>query len=129
VPPATRFYSNYGIWDFRIEALAPGADGDWQAVIRVRDAATWRVGLAGGGVLLTLFDEDGRSVGNDSVIFRAAITGTRAQLEAIPQTMWMEKGDEIRVRLVIPRSRDFKPVRLRLGSGDRQTLTRTFPMR
>lgn len=126
VPAALKSYSNYGIWDFRLEELKPGPDGDWQAVVRVRDAATYRVGLATGGVLLWLFDEDGRSVASNEVNYRASVTGGASQLEAIPQTMWMEKGDEIRVRLLIRQSKGFKPVRLRLGSGDRETLSRTF---
>jgi len=127
-PAAFDQYSNYGIWDFKIEDLAPGPDGNWQAVVRVRDAATWRVGLSEEGVLLTLFDEDGRSVGSNGVLYRASVPGTHAQLEAIPQIMWMEKGDEIRVRLFVPDSVRFKPVRIRLGSGDRETFTRTFAL-
>lgn len=121
-------YSNYGIWDFKIEELAPGPDGHWQAVVRVRDAATWRVGLSQDGVLLTLFDEDGRSVASNGILYRASVPGAHAQIEAIPQTMWMEKGDEIRVRLFVPDSVRFKPVRIRLGSGDRETFTRTFAL-
>jgi hypothetical protein len=128
VPTNVRQYANYGIWDFRIEELAPGPDGDWQAVVRVRDAATYRVGLTGGGVVLTLFDEDGRSLQSDGRIYRASVAGSAPQLEAVPQTLWMEKGDEVRVRLRIPDSRGFKPVRLRLSSGDRQTLSRTWAM-
>jgi hypothetical protein len=128
VPAALRTYSNYGIWDFRLEELKPGPDGDWQAVVRVRDAASYRVGLSTGGVLIWLFDEDGRSVASNEVNYRASVTGGASQLEAIPQTMWMEKGDEIRVRLLIRHSKGFKPVRLRLGSGDRETLSRTWPM-
>ena len=127
-PPAQlREYANYGIWDFKVEELAPGPDGNWQAVVRVRDAAVYHVGLTTGGVMLTLFDDDGRSVVNYETLFRASVTGKLSELEAIPQTMWMEKGDEIRVRLFIPHSAGFKPVRVRLGSGDRETLSRTFP--
>lgn len=128
VPAALKTWSNYGIWDFRVEELKPGPDGDWQAVVRVRDAASYRVGLATGGVLLWLFDEDGRSVASNEVNYRASVTGAANQLEAIPQTMWMEKGDEIRVRLLIRHSKGFKPVRLRLGSGDRETLSRTWDL-
>lgn len=127
-PAALGQYSNYGIWDFKIEELAPGPDANWQAVVRVRDAAIWRVGLSQDGVLLTLFDEDGRSVASNGILYRASVPGTRAQLEAIPQTMWMEKGDEIRVRLFVPDSARFKPIRIRLGSGDRETFTRTFAL-
>ncbi|MDO9338754.1 MAG: hypothetical protein Q7T61_20370 [Caulobacter sp.] len=128
VPAALRSWSNYGIWDFRVEELKPGPDGDWQAVVRVRDAAIYRVGLSTDGVKLWLFDEDGRSVENNDVLYRASVSGSANQLEGIPQTMWMEKGDEVRVRLLIHGSKGFKPVRLRLGSGDRETLSRTWPM-
>jgi hypothetical protein len=127
-PPAKlREYSNYGIWDMRIEELAPGPDGNWQAVVRVRDAAIYKVGLTDDGVVLTLFDEDGRGVQSIPSLFRASVTGPIDKLEVIPQTMWMEKGDEVRVRLFIRHSVGFKPVRVRVSSADRETLSRTFP--
>jgi hypothetical protein len=125
-PASLRSWSNYGIWDLKVEELAPGPDGHWQAVVRVRDAATYRVGLAADGVVLTLFDDDGRSVASSSALFRASVTGAADELEPIPQTMWMEKGDEIRIRLLLRGSTGFKPVRVRLGSGDRETFSRTF---
>ena len=120
-------YSNYGIWDFRIESIERDEQGLWQAVVWVRDAATRRVGLAEEGVMITMFDSDGRSIATYGTLFRASVTGSLQELETIPQTMWMEKGDEIRVRLVFPRSAGFDPVRLRLWSNDRETFSRTFP--
>ena len=126
-PAKLREYSNYGIWDMRIEELAPGPDGNWQAVVRVRDAAIYKVGLTDDGVVITLFDEDGRGVQSIPSLFRASVTGPIDKLEVIPQTMWMEKGDEVRVRLFIRHSVGFKPVRVRVSSADRETLSRTFP--
>jgi len=128
IPASLREYSNYGIWDFKLEELGPAADGEWQAVVKVRDAARYPVGVSAGGVMMVLFDEDGRGLSSTDVIYRASITGSRHQLEAIPQTLWMEKGDEVRIRIRVPDSKGFKPVRLRLWSGDRETLSRTWPM-
>ena len=121
-------YANYGIWDIRIESLERDAAGNFQAVVWVRDAASYRVGLTTDGVSITMFDSDGRSIATASTLYRASVTGTWSQLEAIPETMWMEKGDEIRVRLIFPHSGQFDPVRLRLWSGDRQTFSRTFAL-
>lgn len=128
IPAALREYSNYGIWDFKVEELGPAVDGEWQAVVKVRDSARYRVGVSMGGVMMVLFDEDGRGLSSNDVIYRASVTGSAQQLEAIPQTLWMEKGDEVRVRIRIPDTKGFKPVRVRLYSGDRETLSRTFPM-
>lgn len=128
VPAALSGYSNYGIWDFKLLEFSRDADGDWQAVVSVRDAASYRVGLSTGGVILVLYDEDGRSIQSDETLYRASVRGTGPQLEGIPQTMWMEKGDEIRVRMFFRRSKNMSPVRIRLMSGDKGTLSRTFPL-
>jgi len=128
VPAALRTYSNYGIWDFRIERFETAPDGDMHAIVRVRDAAIYRVGLTTGGVRMTIFDEDGRSLASDDTLYRATPQGRADRYEPIPQTMWMEKGDEIRVRLIVRRSKGFRIVRIRMGSGDRETLSRTFPV-
>ncbi len=128
-PARLNEYANYGIWDMRVEELAPGPDGHWQAVVRVRDAATHPVGLTDDGVMITLFDADGRGVQSIPTLFRAAIAGPISALEPIPDTMWLEKGDEVRVRMFIRNSIGFLPVRVRVGSNDRETFSRTFPFR
>lgn len=128
-PTDTSVYANYGIWDIRIESMTRDAQGNWQAVVWVRDAASYRVGLTTDGVCITMFDSDGRSIATASTLYRASVQGTWSQLEAIPQTMWMEKGDEIRVRLIFPHSAKFDPVRLRVWSGDRETFSRTFDLK
>ncbi len=120
-------YANYGIWDIRIESMERDSQGNWQAVVWVRDAASYRVGLTTDGVCITIFDSDGRSIATASTLYRASVPGTWSQIEAIPETMWMEKGDEIRVRLIFPHSAKFDPVRMRVWSGDRETFSRTFP--
>lgn len=128
-PARLEEYASYGIWDMKVEELAPGPDGHWQAVVWVRDAAIYPVGLTDDGVMITLFDADGRGVQSIPTLFRASVAGSRRELEPIPDTMWLEKGDEVRVRLFIRNSIGFKPVRVRVGSNDRQTLSRTFPVK
>lgn len=129
VPVGTETYSNYGIWDFRIEELKPGPDGHWQAVLWVRDAASYPVGMAPGQVTLVLIDEDGRTLRSDPLLYRASVPGPITGLQVIPQTLWMEKGDEIRLRVVFDNSAGFQPVRFRIAGGGHDPLSRTFDFR
>lgn len=129
VPVGTEIYSNYGIWDFRIEELKPGPDGHWQALLWVRDAASYPVGMAPGQVTLVLIDEDGRMLRSDPLLYRASVTGPSTGLQLIPQTLWMEKGDEIRLRIVFHNSAGFEPTRFRIAGGGHDPLSRTFNFR
>lgn len=122
-------YERYGdFWEFRVEEVLQGPDGHWQAVIGVRAAAAHRIGLVASELKAYLITADGEALQNWGELYKASVTGPSLGLETLPGTLWMEPGDEARVRLRWDRSRQVQPVKIRLQSTGAAGESRTFPV-
>jgi hypothetical protein len=119
-------YQRYGAWDFRLEGLETGPDGQWQAVIGVRNAANYRQGMVVSEIKAFLITADGETLTNWGELYKASVGGNSAGLETVAGTLWLEPGDETRVRLRWDGSRGLKPAKLRLQSTGATSATRTF---
>ena len=120
-------FQRYGNWEFRVEKLEVGPDEQWQAVIGVRNAADYRQGMVASEIKMFLIDADGETLANWGEIYKAGIEGSSSGLEPVSGTLWLEKGDQTRVRLRFDGSRNFKPAKIRLQSTGATAQTRLFP--
>lgn len=123
-------YERYGeFWEFKVEEVLQGPDGHWQAVIGVRNTASHRLGLTVSEIKAYLINEDGEALQNWGELYKASVTGPSLGLEPVPGTMWMEQGDEARVRIRWDKSRAIRPLRIRLQSTGASGESKSFPIR
>lgn len=121
-------FQRYGNWDFRFDTLELGADEQWQAVVTVRNPEAHRQGLVASEISLFLITEDGETLENWGELYKAGVEGSSAGLEPAPGTMWLERGDAMRIRLRFDGSRGMKPAKLRIQSTGATAQARTFPV-
>ncbi|MDO9338753.1 MAG: hypothetical protein Q7T61_20365 [Caulobacter sp.] len=120
-------FQSYGPWDFKLEDLKVGPDEQWQAVIGVRNAAGFRQGMVASEIKVFLITEDGETLANWGELYKASVEGASSGLEPLA-TLWLEDGDEARVRIRFANSRDIKPVKIRIQSTGATAQIRTFPV-
>jgi hypothetical protein len=109
-------------YDVTLEELKRNAAGEWEAVLTVKNAHASRLGLTASEVTMFLLDGDGVSFRNVGNLYKASVTD---DLERVTNTLWMETGDSVRVRLHFPGTKGFTPTRFRLS--DRVTKTADLP--
>ncbi|MGR4866715.1 hypothetical protein [Caulobacter sp. LARHSG274] len=129
VPVGAGTFQTYGIWAFKVDELGRGPDGQWQAVVTVRNAANSRFGMVASEIKVFLINADGQSLVNWGDLYKASVIGPASALEKLSGVQWMEPGDQIRLRLRWDGSRTFKPTRLRLQSTGASATSRTFDLR
>lgn len=123
-------YGRYGeFWEFRVEDVLQGPDGHWQAVIGVRNAASHRLGLTASEIKVYLITQDGEAIQNWGELYKASVAGPSLGLEQLPGTLWMEPGDEARVRVRWDKSRAIRPLKIRLQSTGASGESKSFPIR
>ena len=123
-------YDRYGdFWQFRIDEVVQGPDGHWQAVIGVRAAAGHRIGLTASELKVYLISADGETLQNWGELYKAGVLGPSLGLEPLPGTLWLEPGDEARVRVRWDKSRKVQPLKVRLQSTGATGESRTFSMK
>jgi uncharacterized low-complexity protein len=118
-------FQSYGPWEFKLDELKVGPDEQWQAVIGVRNAAGFRQGLVASEIKVFLITEDGETLANWGELYKASVEGSSSGLEALP-TLWLEDGDEARVRIRFADSRNIRPVKIRIQSTGATAQIRTF---
>jgi len=121
-------FQRYGNWDFRFDKLELGADEQWQAVLTVRNPEAHRQGMVASEISLFLVTEDGETLQNWGELYKAGVEGSSAGLEPVPGTMWLERGEAMRIRLRFDGSRGMKPAKLRIQSTGATAQARTFPI-
>jgi hypothetical protein len=119
-------YQRYGDWEFKLDRLEVGPDEQWQAVIGVRNAAGHRQGMVASEIKVFLINEDGETLANWGELYKASLQGSSSGLETVPGTLWVEPGDQTRIRLRFDGSRDLKPVKIRIQSTGATAQIRTF---
>jgi hypothetical protein len=120
---------SYGPWSFQVAELARGPDGNYQAVVTVRNASQQRLGFTITDLDASLIDADGRTVRRLGNLYLASPTGPASALERNPSTNYLEPGDQLRARLLFQGTAAFDPVQIRLKEPVRSGATRTFPTR
>lgn len=120
-------FQTYGAWEFKLDELKVGPDEQWQAVIGVRNAAGHRQGLVASEIKVFLITEDGETLANWGELYKASVEGSSSGLETLP-TLWLEDGDEARIRIRFADSRNVRPVKIRLQSTGATAQIRTFPV-
>lgn len=121
-------FQRYGNWDFRFDRLELGSDEQWQALMTVRNPEAHRQGMVASEISLFLITEDGETLENWGELYKAGIEGSSAGLEPVPGTMWLERGEAMRIRLRFDGSRGMKPAKLRIQSTGATAQARTFPV-
>lgn len=121
-------YQRYGEWGFKLNELKVGVDEQWQAVIGVRNMANHRQGMVSSEIKVFLITEDGETIANWGEIYKASVEGSSSGLEPTA-TLWLEPGDEIRIRLRFANSRGIKPAKIRIQSTGSTAMVRTFAVR
>lgn len=119
----------YGPWSFQIDELVRGPDGNYQAVLTVRNASQQRLGFTITDLDASLIDADGRTVRRLGNLYLASSTGPVSALERNAATNYLEPGDQLRARLLFQVTAAFKPVQIRLKEPVRSGAARTFPVR
>ena len=127
-PGATEDFQDYGAWQFRVDKLLIGPDGEWQAVISARNPKDWRQGMVASEIKAALITADGEALANWGDLYRADSTGNGAGLAKLTSTLWAEPGEAVRVRLRFTNSRGIKPVRMRLESTGATAQSRVFDL-
>lgn len=120
-------FQSYGPWEFKLDELKVGPDEQWQAVIGVRNGAGHRQGLVASEIKVFLITEDGETLANWGELYKASVEGPSSGLETLP-TLWLEEGDEARVRIRFADSRNIRPVKIRIQSTGATAQIRTFPV-
>jgi hypothetical protein len=121
-------FQRYGNWEFKLEQLKTGPDEQWQAVVGVRNAAGYRQGMVASEIRLFLITEDGETLSSWGELYKASVEGPSVGLEPVAGTLWLEPGDQTRVRLRFDGSRGLKPVKIRIQSSGATAEKRTFPV-
>ncbi|MBP2160450.1 MULTISPECIES: hypothetical protein [Asticcacaulis] len=119
-------YDTYGSWQFKVDDVLIGADGEWQSVIGVRNLQDYRMGMVVSEIKAALITADGETLQNWGELYRASVSGGGAGLEKLPGTLWIEPGESARFRLRFSGSRGIKPVRIRVESTGATAQSRTF---
>jgi len=119
----------YGPWTFKLDELVRGPDGNYQAVVTVRNASQQRLGFTVTDLDASLIDADGRTVRRLGNLYLASSTGPASALERNAATNYLEPGDQLRARLLFQGTAAFKPVQIRLKEPVRSGVVRTFPVR
>ncbi|MBB4840299.1 hypothetical protein HNP52_003391 [Sphingomonas kyeonggiensis] len=127
VPAGASSWQRYGIWSFKVDELAQGPDGHWQAIVSVR-AETDHVGMRASEIDAFLIDADGQSIRDDGNLYDDKVTGTAAGLERDPGTNGMQRRDTARFRLLFPESKDLNPVTLRIRNSGADQVSNDYPM-
>ncbi|WP_342249052.1 hypothetical protein [Sphingomonas sp. OTU376] len=128
VPAGAGSWQRYGIWSFKVDELAQGPDGHWQAIVSVR-AETDHIGMRASEIDAFLIDADGQSIRDDGNLYDDKVTGTAAGLERDPGTNGMQRRDTARFRLLFPDSKDLNPVTLRIRNSGADQVSNDYPMR
>jgi len=105
----------FGLYSMAIEEFGTGPDGHFQVVIAVRNDTENRAGLVASHLDLTLVDADGEAKRSWGDLFKVKVSGPYSSLQIHNETLWMEPGDQVRVRLAFPDSKGFVPVKMRLA--------------
>jgi hypothetical protein len=130
VPAGAGSWQQYGpIWSFKVDELAQGPDGEWQAVISARSESNDKVGMTAGEIQAFLINADGETLKNWGELYKASSTGPASALRSVDGTLWMQRGDVVRFRIRFDGSREFGPVRFRIGGTGGSPVLRTFDMR
>ena len=109
-------FENYGNWQFRVDEVLVGSDGEWQAVIAARNLQQSRLGMVASEIKAAIITADGESLQNWGELYRASSQGGGMGLDPVPGTLWVEPGDTVRFRLRFAGSRGLQPSRIRLSS-------------
>jgi hypothetical protein len=120
---------SYGPWGFKLDELVRGPDGNYQAVVTVRNASQQRLGFTITDLDASLIDADGRTIRRLGNLYLASSTGPASALERNASTNYLEPGDQLRARLLFQGTAGFKPVQIRLKEPVRSGAVRTFPVR
>lgn len=128
VPAGASEFQTYGPWEFRVDELVRGPDGQLQAVLSVRNGSQQRLPFGAADLEVSVIDADGVSVQRLGNLYRVAPSGSAAAL-VNAGTSYLEPGDQIRVRLLFDRTKSFDPVRLRLKEPVRSQTLNTYPLR
>ncbi len=121
-------YDTYGNWQFKVDEVQIGADGEWQAIIGVRNMQEFRQGMVVSEIKAALITADGETLQNWGELYRASVSGGGAGLEKLPGTLWIEPGQAARFRLRFAGSRGIKPTRIRIESTGATAQSRTFDL-
>ena len=130
MPAGAGTWQQYGPnWSFKVDELAQGPDGHWQAVVSARSENRVRVGFHPSEIQAYLIDADGAALRDDGNFYKASAQGHASGLPFVDGRLWMQQSDVVRVRLVFKNSAGVQPVRFRLGSTHGDAVLRTFDMR
>lgn len=76
VPAEAGSWQQYGPnWSFKVDELAPGPDGHWQAVVSVRSENRVRIGMHPSEIQAYLIDADGQALRDDGNFYKASAQG------------------------------------------------------
>lgn len=111
----TSDFERFGTYAIRIDEFGRAADGEFQAVLTLKNITNKQTGLAAANITMTLTNsanDDRRvSVGN---LYEAGVTGRFRDLKRIEHTIRLEPGEQTRVRLAWNNSAGFTPASVRL---------------
>lgn len=119
-------FEQFNIYAIRVDAFGPGDDGNYQAVLTLRNGSPKRQGLAASHLELYLIDADGESIRNFGNLYNVRSKGGFAALERHDQTLWVERDAEVKVRIFFPQSAGFAPSKLRVRENVATPATVTF---
>jgi hypothetical protein len=128
VPQGAASFVSYGPWEYKVDELARGPDGHFQAVFTVRNASQQRLPFSITDFEATLIDADGRGIRRLGNLYRASVTGPASSLVNAGMS-YLEPGDEMRARIVFPGTNGFTPTQLRIKEPVRSLTVNSYPLR
>jgi hypothetical protein len=107
-------FEKFDIFSMRIDAFGTGPDGNYQALVTVRNDGDKKSNLTASSLGLTMVSVGNEPKVNIGNLYDAQAEGPLTSLVKIEDTIWLEPKDQKQVRLVWGNSKGFAPAKLRL---------------
>lgn len=110
-------FEKFDVFSMRVDAFGTGPDGNYQALVTIRNDGEKKAALTPSSLKLTMVsvgNEPRASIGN---LYQPQATGPMTSLPMIPNTIWLEPKDQAQVRLAFKDTKGFAPAKLRLSEN------------
>ena len=119
-------FRDFNLYSMKIEEFGTSPDGNYQAVVTLRNRKDERVSVEANHVDLTMIDGDGVEIKDDGNLYSASTEGNYLALNRHQNTIYLEPEKEVRIRLAFGGSRGFAPQRVKLAEMWGSPVTVTY---
>lgn len=107
-------FENFGTYAIRIEELGTGRDGEYQALLTVRNKGAREAGLVASHIRMTLISAENEPRINFGDLYQPDVVSPTGALTKFENTIVLQPGEQTRIRLTFVGSKGFAPKKVRL---------------